>query len=104
MGTSEVIACSLNRDELADRREAWYRLAAGSFDDRRLTDRGQQLVFRRDPGVEEALHELAKLERECCAFADWNLSVSDGQIVLEVTGRSDEGIAAVQAMFRSLAG
>jgi len=48
--------------------------------------------------VEEELHELAALERECCAFADWTV---DGA-VLEIRGYSDESAAAVRAMFGSL--
>jgi hypothetical protein len=30
------------------------------------------------------------------------VSADDGEVVLDVSGSSDEGVAAVQAMFRSL--
>ena len=68
------------------------------------TEHGLRLVFRCDPGVEDELHELAALERECCAFADWSVSASGETVVLEVDGSSVEAVAAVQAMFGGLRG
>ncbi len=68
------------------------------------TERGLRLVFRREGGVEDEVRELAALERECCAFADWSVSVTDGSVALEVSGASGEAIAAVQAMFADLRG
>ncbi|HET7855335.1 MAG TPA: hypothetical protein VFL41_02650 [Gaiellaceae bacterium] len=46
--------------------------------------------------------ELAALERVCCAFADWSLSGDSDRLVLEVTGNTDEAVAAVQAMFGTM--
>jgi hypothetical protein len=102
--TDAVVACSLNRDELADRRERWQQLAARAFVERVSTDRGLRLVFRHDAGVADELHALAAHERECCAFADWTVGAADGRVVLEVSGASEEAIAAVQGMFGSLRG
>jgi len=96
------ISCSLDQAGLTERRARWHRLAAQAFDARVPTDRGQRLVFRRQAGVEEELLELALLEQECCAFADWSVSAVDGTVVLDVSGTSDEAIAAVQGMFGSL--
>src|SRR5690242_12325622 len=99
----DVVACSLNPQELDDRRREWERLAESALQGRTLTDGGQQLVFRCDDEVEETLRRLAQQERECCAFADWKIDVSDGTVVLDVSSRSDEGVAAVQAMFSRFA-
>jgi len=100
MGTDDaVVACSLNGQEQADRGARWVALAARAFVEREPTERGQRLVFRREEGVEIELEELAALERECCAFADWTVSAEDGRVVLDVSGSSDEGVAAVQGMF-----
>jgi hypothetical protein len=54
--------------------------------------------FRNEPGVEEELRELARLERRCCAFADWAVGTEDGLAILDVEGAGDETVAAVQAM------
>jgi hypothetical protein len=66
---TKVIACGLNGTERAQRAERWHAL--GGYDVEHL-DNGIRLVFPND--VEHELHELAVLERECCAFADWNVS------------------------------
>ena len=82
----------------------WQRLGAHAAVEVVPNERGLRLAFRRDPGVEAELRELAALERECCAFADWTVSAADGSVVLEVSGASEEAIAAVQAMFGSMRG
>ena len=104
MGDDAVVTCSLNRDELADRRTRWDRLAERAFVERETTTRGQQLAFRNEPGVEAELRELAELERECCAFADWTVGEAGGRVVLEISSSSDEAVAAVQAMLSRLPG
>lgn len=57
-----------------------------------------QLVFAAREGVEEQLHELAALEAECCAFADWKVERRDEDVVLDVTAPPD-AVAAVRALF-----
>lgn len=91
------IACTLNYRQMGDRRRRWHELADRAFVDREETATGIRLVFRDDEGVADELRELAELERECCAFAAWSVEGS----VLEVSGTSDEGVAAVHGMFRS---
>ena len=98
----ESVSCSLDRQGLAERSERWHRLAEQAFAGREQTDHGLRLNFRSEPGVADELKELAKLERECCAFADWTVSADNGTVALDVRGRSEEGVAAVQAMFSSL--
>jgi hypothetical protein len=96
------IACSLEQGDLAERRVRWQELGARASVEVASTARGLRLVFRRDPGAEDELRELAALERECCAFAAWTVSAADGSVVLEISGDSAEAIAAVQSMFGSL--
>jgi hypothetical protein len=91
------IACTLNSPQMNERRRRWHSLADRAFVARAETPNGLRLVFREDVGVAAELRELAELERECCAFADWSV---DGAI-LEVSGTGDEGVAAVHGMFRS---
>ncbi len=49
-----------------------------------------------------ALADLAALERECCAFATWTLSEYEGRVALEIAGKTDDAVPAVQALFASL--
>jgi hypothetical protein len=97
-----VIACSLEKSDLAERRDRWRRLAERAAVDVRTTEAGLRLRFRHAPGVEGELDQLAELERDCCAFAHWSVHTRGEEVVLDVTAASEEGIAAVQAMFNDL--
>ncbi len=68
------VACSLGRDDLAERRARWQRLGESA-------------------GIEVVPTEHA-----------WSVSESGANVVLEVSGSSDDAIVAVQAMFGSLRG
>jgi hypothetical protein len=66
--------------------------------ERRVTPRGVRLVFARKPGVADELRELARLERECCAFADWHVDERGDRLVLDVVTQP-AGVEALKAMF-----
>jgi hypothetical protein len=95
------IACSLRSAELKTRRERWLDLAS-HLDAIDTTARGLRLRFAAAPGVATELEELAVLERDCCAFADWSVAARADEVVLDVTGIGDEAIPSVQAMFGEL--
>jgi len=97
---NKIVACSLTATGMSERRARWQALAARAFVGRETTGRGIRLEFR--PEAEDELRELALLERDCCRFADWEVSTAGGHAVLDVTGDSEESVAAVQSMFRSL--
>ena len=99
---SAVIACSLEKGDLAERRDRWRRLAARAAVQVLTTEDGLRMLFRDAPGVAGELHQLAKLERDCCAFSDWSVHTLPQEVVLDVTAESEEGITAVQAMFNDL--
>jgi hypothetical protein len=99
---SAVIACSLEKSDLAERRERWRRLADRAGLQVLMTEAGLRLLFRNAPDVEGELDQLAELERDCCAFADWSVDTLPQEVVLDVTAASEEGITAVQAMFNDL--
>lgn len=86
---TKVIACSLSGTERAQRAERWHTL--GAYDVEQL-DNGIRLVFAHDVGSE--LHELAVLERECCAFADWDVSGN----TIEITADNATAVDAVRAL------
>ncbi len=97
-----VVACSLSTGQQEARGERWRQLGARAGVVVTATDRGLELVFGAGAGVEDELHELAALERECCAFADWEVRPEPDGILLEVTGKGREAVVAVQAMFGAL--
>jgi hypothetical protein len=86
---TKVIACSLNGTERVRRAERWHGL--GDYDVEQL-DNGIRLVFAND--VQQELHELAALERQCCAFADWQVSGN----TIAVTADNAVAIAAIRAL------
>jgi len=86
---TKVIACRLTARDRAQRSERWGAL--GSYDCEQLDD-GLRLVFAAD--VEAELQELAALERECCAFAEWSVVGN----AIEVRAHTAEAIAAVHAL------
>jgi hypothetical protein len=99
---SAAIACSLAETDLANRQDRWHKLWQRAAVEAVTTSNGLQLLFRAEPGVEEELSQLAELERDCCAFADWSVQARGKEFVLDVTAPTEEGIRAVQAMFGKL--
>ena len=97
------IACTLTAGDLKQRQGQWKRLGERAGVGAGGTADGLQLVFCATPGVEAELERLAALERECCGFATWSVQRRGGELVLAVSGDSEEGIAAVQEMFNELA-
>jgi hypothetical protein len=92
------IACSLNAAGQTARRTAWERLAERALRGRQMTARGVRLVFAREPGVEDELRELARLEGECCAFAEWRVEDHGDRLALDVRAQAD-GVSVLQGMF-----
>jgi hypothetical protein len=88
--------CTLTTDELVTRGARWRALGPGDVAD---LENGLRLSF--PARVEVELRELAELERDCCAFANWDVIVHDGRAVLEITAEG-ESVVAVQALFASL--
>ncbi len=99
---SALIACSLEKADLARRQDRWLQLGERAGVDLLTTENGLRLLFRAAPGVEGELRQLAELERDCCAFAEWSVHTHGEEAVLDVTAESEEGITAVQRMFNKL--
>jgi hypothetical protein len=57
------------------------------------------LVFGPADGVEAELAELVRLERECCAFAEWRIDRRGDELVLDVSANDATGAKAIQTMF-----
>ena len=97
----KTIACILSRSDLSRQQSRWHELAARTRIERSELPIGLRLVFGDAPGVGEALEQLVEIERECCAFADWELASGEGAFTLEITAAGD-AIDAVQSMFSGL--
>ena len=95
---SAPIACSLAQTDLAHRQDRWLQLWRRAAVDAVTISNGLRLLFRATPGVERELSQLAELEQDCCAFADWSVQARGKNLVLEVTAPTEEGITAVRAM------
>lgn len=65
------VVCTLTAAELSDRGAAWQRLFASGLLHRESTV--GEIVLRAEPGAWDALSRLIALERECCAWIDYEI-------------------------------
>lgn len=75
----------------------WRALSDARVDVRHEPD---QAVVEYEPrsGVREELEALVAAERECCAFAEWDLTHSPESVVLRI--RADaQGLASIGVAF-----
>ena len=93
MTASKAIVCTLTRDELRDRGAAWQKLWASGLVKRNRVRGGIRLSAQ--PGGVEALHQLIELERECCAWIDYQ--VDEAGVTLTASG---PGRLVLAGMFR----
>lgn len=95
MAETVPIACTLTASDLQDRQGAWNKLMGSSLVAREVVPGGIRLSPA--PGAAAALIELIDLERECCAWIQFE--VSDGSIVT-LTAEGD-GAAVLAGMFEA---
>jgi hypothetical protein len=96
------IACALGVRELGAQERRWTELVRAAGTGRAATPDGIELRFRDDDhhGVERELGELVAIERECCAWARWQIDrgPEDGSVVLRARASGD-GAAVLQSLF-----
>ena len=83
------IACSLTDNELKERRKSVLnKIAASLIDSEELPD-GFRYRFPLDESVLESLITVINLERKCCPFLNFRLSLESGEdfASLDLTGR-----------------
>ena len=97
---NQSIACTLTGTEQLDRRERWHRLRDAGDAVRIETPTGLRIEFRQSSSLERELRELAELERECCAFATWDVRDTGTCVALEVDAEG-HGVEVLHGMFRS---
>jgi hypothetical protein len=98
---SGPVACSLSMAGLAEQAGRWVRIAAGAMTGHTKTADGFCLVFRPDPGIEDALRALVAVETQCCPWARWTVQASATQLTLDVRAAGD-GVTALHGMFTGL--
>jgi hypothetical protein len=93
MTDTPPIACTLSAADLKDREGAWKKLMDSGLVERHRAPGGIRLSAA--PGAASALIDLIDLERECCAWIQFE--VTDGSVVtLTAEG---EGEAVLAGMF-----
>ena len=96
--TTTPASCSLSGSEYVERRDMWERLNERALREQRTTPEGMELDYA--PDAETELRELARLEANCCSFAEWSVASDGGELRLRVTAPPDS-VASVQALFGS---
>jgi hypothetical protein len=96
MAETPAIECTLSASDLKDREGAWRKLFGCGLVKRDRVPGGIRLSAA--PGAAVALIELIDLERECCAWI--NFDVSEGSVAT-LTSEGD-GEAVLAGMFASL--
>ena len=95
MAETPPIACTLSASDLQDRQGAWNKLMGSGLVVRDVVPGGIRLSPA--PGAAAALIELIDLERDCCAWIQFE--VRDGSVVtLTAEG---EGAAVLAGMFEA---
>jgi hypothetical protein len=91
------LACTLVATDGAARLARWARLSDARLSVRRTPD--QRVVrYRKERGVQQELESLVVAERECCSFADWEVTPDGEHVLLRI--RSDaQGLAAIVGVF-----
>jgi hypothetical protein len=87
------MVCTLSASDLQDRQRAWNKVMGSGLVARDVVPGGIRLSPA--PGAAAALLELIDLERECCAWIQFE--VSDGSVVT-LTAEGD-GEAVLAGMF-----
>lgn len=84
--------CTLTSEELQDRGRAWEKLLGSGLVERRRVPGGIQLIPA--AGARAALVELVDLERECCAWIDFDVDESS-TVTLTAAGDGESVLAGM---------
>lgn len=83
-----MIACTLDPEEASARRAGWREVHKQvEIVERVRVPGGFRIGFRGPPPAVEAVEALVASERECCSWADWQVTAGGDGAVLEVSGR-----------------
>jgi DNA-binding transcriptional MerR regulator len=77
-------------DTLEQRMESYRQLFADALVGRDRTVAGNRFRFIADDGVEDRVRHLADLEKQCCAFFDFTITVAGGEVLWDTTVIDDD--------------
>ncbi len=97
MSRPEPIACTLTSAEMPQRAADIRALGRDALLAVERFERRALLRFRPDRATHARVEQIVAAESECCAFMDFELSVTDAAIVLEVAAPPG-GESAVQLL------
>jgi hypothetical protein len=80
------VVCTLTSSDLRDRGAAWRKLFASGLLNRDRVPGGIRLSAQ--PGAVEALRVLIDLERECCAWIDFEVDSTGATLTAEGDGEA----------------
>lgn len=82
------IVCTLNDEEFREREKTILNAVKKSVSVTEETREGYRFRFPSNDATYNALHEFIDLERRCCPFLDFRLTVprGEGDLVLELSG------------------
>ena len=89
------LACSLGAAEQVEREEEIRGLFERALTGRRREPRSLELRFRGEEGVEEAVRDLARRERECCPFLEIAVAERGGEVVVRVSAPDPAALDAL---------
>jgi hypothetical protein len=89
---AEPIVCTLDASDVKDRERAWQKLLGSGLVHRERIRGGIRLTA--EPGAAQALLQLVDLERECCAWIDYEMS--EASVTMTADG---DGEAVLAGMF-----
>jgi hypothetical protein len=95
---SSPVVCTLTAADLGDREGAWEKLLGSGLVDRNRVPGGVRL--HSEAGATASLLALIELERECCAWIDFEIAhdAATGEANVVLTAES-EGEAVLAGMF-----
>ena len=96
-GRTTPIVCDVSTapDTLEQRIDSYRQLFSDAFVGREETLAGKRFRFRADEGIEARVLYLADLEKLCCAFFDFTVTVVDGEVWWDTTVIDDDTARAV---------
>ncbi len=85
--------CTLDATDLADRERAWKKLLGSGLVHRERVPGGVRLTA--GEGAAAALRQLIDLERECCAWIDYDYDSGDRAVTLTAQGAGEQVLAGM---------
>ncbi len=83
------IVCTLEEEARPAREAECHELFSRALVASERTEEGVRLRFRSDDGVEEQVRDLARREKECCAFFEFEVVRETGSVRLDWSGPAD---------------